>query len=113
MIKHMMGSYPIEIQQDYSGYASYSPEPRKSLFWNSSLNRLEMMTEGRFEEVPAMMTTVTLAEPALQAIEWAQRKMREEQEIEQLCQTTPALADLRDKFRATLCLVRNNDGQQQ
>lgn len=112
MIRDILSSYPIQIQTVNNNYPSYSPTIHRPVFWNTTTNQLEIMGDDRFEPAPSVSLTVTISQPAQEAIEWAQRKMQEEQEIEQLCQTTPALADLRDKFRATLCLVRNNNGQQ-
>lgn len=93
-------------QSDYSSRSG-------SVRWNSSTNQLEILDESNtsfpaYFPVPAQNFSITIDPEIESAMFWAVKKMKEEQEIERLCQETPALADLRDKFLTMVALTRSS-----
>ena len=57
------------------------------------------------------LAQVGLTDAASAAIDWVQKKMEEEKKLDELCETHPGLADVRDKFEMMKRLVVTSEEQ--
>ena len=83
--------------------------------WNGATQRLEVSTGSSW--MP-LNTTVNIStnQEVLNVLDWAQKKMFEEKELEELANTSPAINDLvnqikekKDQIKMIQTLIKNND----
>lgn len=81
--------------------------------YNTSINCVEI-TDGMSWHQYRPGATVDLSSDAQNALDWAYRKMQEEQRLSQLMAQHPGLRDLHERFQVMLALVQqsqdNNNG---
>lgn len=101
------GSQALQIDTQCTTWAI---PPSGPLYWNRESNRIEVIEVGQYSAtkhgLPGSTSVVHLSPDTVEVLDWARRKMKEEQELESLCQSNPALLDLRDKFLTTAALIR-------
>ena len=80
--------------------------------WYAPGSRLEVMNENTW--IPLHGGQVTIhPDPELgSAMEWAKRKMAEEQQLKALCEKHPGLKDVKEKYEVMLALVRENESSE-
>jgi hypothetical protein len=86
-----------------SGYASNAPAGQ--VWWDTTLQCLKV-SDGNTWFTIQPSVDIGLSRMADEAIEWAHRKMREEQELEELMKEYPGLKDAKQQFDVMLALVR-------
>lgn len=59
--------------------------------------------------IQSSYATVGLSMTAEEAIQWARTKMKEEQELDDLCKKHPALAEAYDRLQIIKALVKQSD----
>lgn len=89
-----------------NGYASNAPAGH--VWWDTTTQCLKV-SDGSNGIPIQPQSTIGLSPMADEAIEWAQRKMQEEQELEELMKKHPGLKDAKQQFDVMLALVKSYD----
>lgn len=84
----------------------YSSSDRLPVFWNNSTQQLEVLVNNTFQPIPSSHVYVSLPPDVVDVIEWAKERKAEHKRLDELCQSHPTLANLKDQFEMTLALVR-------
>lgn len=67
--------------------------------YNASHQCTEIFDGNAWTRLPSNAATVDLASDSKQALDWAKKKMQEEQQRQTLAENNPAFADLLNQFR--------------
>ena len=89
-----------------NGYASNAPAGQ--VWWDTTLQCLKV-SDGNTWFTIQPSVDIGLSPSTEEAINWAQRKMREEQELKELMKKHPGLKDAKQQFDVMLALVKNYD----
>ena len=114
MIKHIhSNTNHIQINNGYSNVPPISPGAQSAgmLRWNTSSNSIEVYNGVAWFSVETN-TNIFLGNDAQQAIDWAVKKMQEEDRLKSLMDRHPGLKDLNDKFRVMLALCQEEENTQ-
>lgn len=103
----------IEINNSYSNVPPISPGAQSAgiLRWNTSSNSIEVYNGVAWFSVETS-ANILLSPDAQQAVDWAVKKMREEDRLQSLMARHPGLKDLNDKFRVMLALCQDKENLQ-
>jgi hypothetical protein len=94
MIKVNVNGYPIVYQYD-----TYSlPGHTGAVQWNGGTRRFEVSTGSSWAPIDNNVT-LNCDENLTQIIKWAEKKMREEKELEILSKSYPAIQDLMNQIK--------------
>lgn len=66
--------------------------------WNPNMNCIEVNDGNMWKSINMDYTTIQMNPVAEAAIDWAQRKMNEERDLDELCKRFPGLQKARDNF---------------
>lgn len=104
MINNIIAGAGISVSSPYRQHVSVTGSVR----WNGALHILEVMDQANWLPLYNSYdtTTVTMSQEYINAIEWARKKMLEEEKILALCEQHPGLKDLKEKYELMLVLTR-------
>ena len=94
MIRHIMSNtYHLHVNRSGTGgpYISPGASGAGQVRFNPNMNRLEVNDGSVWLELMTQDFTLTISDQATKAIDWATRKMSEENEREQRARNNPAL----------------------
>lgn len=95
MIKIQNYGYPVVFQSDNT----YSlPSTTGAVQWNGSTRRFEVSTGSGWVAIDNTVTLNTDSQYGTM-VEWAKKKMQEEQELAKLAETDPTVKDLVDQIK--------------
>jgi hypothetical protein len=84
--------------------------PSGIMRWNSTKKCVEIMSNDDYgspvHEMPGTGYSIGVSPETNDILDWAQRKMQEEREIDIMCQQNAVLSDLKNKFLMTAALIR-------
>ena len=73
-----------------------------SVSWDSSSQNMKVYDGSVWMTVGGGSASVNLTPDALAILKWAKQKMQEEQDLQALCSTNPAIKDLVDQMNSTI-----------
>ena len=114
MIKSIhSSSNHIQIGQGYSNVPPISPGAQSAgmLRWNTNSNTIEVYNGIAWFSIETS-TNIFLGNDAQQAIDWAIKKMQDEEKLKSLMQKHPGLKDLNDKFEIMKALCYEEENKQ-
>lgn len=114
MIKHIHSSTNhIQIGQGYSNVPPISPGAQSAgiLRWNPNSNSIEVYNGVGWFGIETT-ADILLTPAAQQAIDWAIKKMKEEERLQSLMAQHPGLKDLKDKFEMMRVLCQQEENTQ-
>lgn len=79
--------------------------------WDTVNNQLLVFDGSNWVAVPSAHATIGLSTEAEQALTWAIKKQKEEQDLKQLLERSPALRDAYEKFQIVKTLVNEETRQ--
>ncbi len=95
MIKIQNYGYPVVFQSDNS----YSqPTATGAVQWNGMTKKFEVSTGGGWMAIDNTVQLNTDSQYA-SMVEWAKKKIQEEQELEKLAETDPTIRDLYNQIK--------------
>jgi hypothetical protein len=77
--------------------------------YNSNMQQFEINDGNSWLSIPSMHPTIGLSPDAEETLRWANRKMQEEQELNELMSQHPGLQELHDKFKMLEVLCRKEE----
>lgn len=103
----------IQIGQGYSNVPPISPGAQSAgmLRWNTNSNTIEVYNGIAWFDI-STSTNIYLNMDAQQALDWAVKKMREEEQLAQLMSRHPGLKELKDKFEIMKVLCEQEENTQ-
>jgi len=109
---YVSGGYMPVPSIPSSPYPSQGPDVSGMVRWNIVQSRMEVY-DGHSWVTLGSSATVGLTPEATGILDWARKKMQEEEQIEKLVATHPGIRDLKDKLDVMIALVRKeqNDSQ--
>ena len=114
MIKNIYsGSNHIQINPGYGNVPPISPGAQSAgmLRWNTGSNTIEVYNGIAWFSVDTT-ANISLSDPAQQALDWAVKKMQEEERLKDLMTKHPGLKDLNDKFEMMKVLCQQEENKQ-
>ena len=78
--------------------------------YNSNLQQLEV-NDGAVWLQLGQSSSISLTQEAEQALQWAQRQLKREQELDALAAQHPGIKDLREKLEIMVALVKQENQQ--
>jgi len=114
MIKNIYSSSNhIQINPGYGNVPPISPGAQSAgmLRWNTSSNTIEVYNGVAWFSVDTT-ANITLSDYAQQALDWAVKKMQEEERLQSLMSRHPGLKDLHDKYEIMKVLCQEEEKQQ-
>lgn len=102
-------TFPVYLNQSSPG------NPASGQIRYNNNNMIEVWDGSTWRQLNQSYTNISLDVGMVEAIEWAQRKMQEEKELEKLAKEYPILEDAMRDLEVIKVLVRgkrNNDIQQ-
>lgn len=114
MIKQIHSSTNhIQISTGYSSVPPISPGSQSAgmLRWNTSSNCIEVYNGIGWYSIETS-ANIFLGHDAQQAIDWAVKKMQEENQLKSLMEKHPGLRDLNDKFEMMRVLCQEEENKQ-
>ena len=114
MIKNIYSSSNhIQINPGYGNVPPISPGSQSAgmLRWNTSSNTIEVYNGVAWFSVDTT-ANISLSEPAQCALDWAVKKMQEEDRLKSLMDRHPGLKDLNDKFEIMKALCYEEENKQ-
>lgn len=114
MIKNIYSSSShILINPGYGNVPPISPGAQSAgmLRWNTSSNTIEVYNGVAWFSVDTT-ANISLSDSAQQALDWAVKKMQEEDRLKSLMDRHPGLKDLNDKFEIMKVLCQEEENQQ-
>lgn len=113
MIKTLMGNRYITVTGGASNptYINHSPTAQGvgNMRFNTALQQTEVFDGVNWLTVHTTNATVGLSHDAERAIEWAHKKVQEEERLHVLMEQHPGLKDLHEKFNVMLALIQKED----
>jgi hypothetical protein len=73
-----------------------------TLTFDPNSQQMKVYDGGSWQIVGGGSTTVNLTPNAISILKWAEKKMFEEQELQALCDSSPAIKDLVSEMRSTM-----------
>jgi hypothetical protein len=118
MIKNVTSYSPWLNVSSYVGATPYITNGIQApavgqIWWNSSRSRIEVYDGSQWHEMCNGHATVDLSPPAQDVMQWAQRKMQEEQELQRRMERHPGLRDAYERFQIMDVLTREEEKEQQ
>ena len=100
MIRGVTGGAHIIVANGYESKPYISPGAQSAgmVRYNSNMDYLEVYDGISWIPIGNAVPTVELSPLARQAVDWAMRKQREEDELKALMEQHPGLKDLHDKL---------------
>lgn len=94
-------------------YPGYGPKPAVTgmIRWNSGTQLMEVMDGQNWIPINPGPTTIQLDASIQTIIEWANRKIKEEKELEELMGKYPGLKEMHEKFEMMKVLVRDHSAE--
>lgn len=74
--------------------------------YNGNMNCIEVNDGNMWKQLEATYATVELTGEAQSILDWAKKKMYEEQQLDELCKKYPGLGKARDNYETFKRLVR-------
>ena len=114
MIKNIHSSTNhIQIGQGYSNVPPISPGSQSAgmLRYNTSSNAIEVYNGVAWFSIETT-ADIMLSPVAQHAMDWAIKKMKEEEQLQSLMSRHPGLKDLNDKFEIMKVLCQEEEKQQ-
>jgi hypothetical protein len=111
MINNLSSGFGISITGDSSMRPYISPGGQSAgiIRYNTSSNNLEVYDGMSWQALTSSGSTyISLNRESQDAIEWAQRKMQEERNLQQLIDNHIGLRDAYEKFKIMEALTRND-----
>jgi hypothetical protein len=107
MIKGIIGNNFIRVTggTPSTPYVSTGAVGSGMVRWNSNMSCLEINDGCCWVTMPTGVATVDLDTDVINTIEWAKRKMLEEQQLDELCKKYPGLDRARSNFETFKQLV--------
>jgi hypothetical protein len=111
MIKSIISGYGITVQNSSMSYPYVSPGSNGAgmVRYNSNMQQFEINDGITWLSIPLMNPTIGLSPDAELALRWANKKMQEEQELNELMSQHPGLQELHDKFKMLEVLCRKEE----
>ena len=81
------------------------------LRWNPNMNCMEVNDGNMWKTINMDYTTIQMNPTAEAAIDWAQRKMNEERDLDELCKRFPGLQKARDNFEMFRRLAESSNSR--
>lgn len=95
MIKIQNSGYPVVFQMDNSYIL---PSITGAVQWNGMSKKFEVSNGSNWMAIDNSITLNSDAEYG-NIVQWARKKMQEEQELERLAETDPTIKDLYDQLK--------------
>jgi hypothetical protein len=87
---------------------TYCGAPTGQVWWDGSTQRLKVVTgPGQSMDLHSNSANIEFRPEVNRILEWAERKMQEEDQLDQLCKKFPNLEEARREFEVLLALVKN------
>lgn len=109
MIRGLNGGAHILVSNTYESKPHISPGAQSAgmVRYNSNMDCLEVYDGMNWFTVGTAHPTVELSPMARQAVDWAIRKQREEDDLQALMKQHPGLKDLHDKLEMMKILCQD------
>lgn len=109
MIKNILGGPGINVSSGYGApYISPGAQSAGMTRYNTSTQNLEVY-DGNAWLTITNDSSVSLDNSTMEVIDWARKKMLEEQRLEQLMKQHPGLRDTYEKFEIMKALCSNDE----
>lgn len=95
MIRTTLNGYPI-VSQSENTYSL--PSYTGTVQWNGTMKKFQVSNGSGWTDIDNTVT-YNVDTKLLQIMEWAEKKMREEKELEQLAKNYPAINDLLNQLK--------------
>jgi hypothetical protein len=105
MIDYVVGGEFMNVTSSKGAvpYLNSNPNPMTgSLAFDSSTQSMKVFDGNNWQIVGGGSATVNLTPNAISILKWAEKKMFEEQELQALCDSSPAIKDLVSEMRSTM-----------
>jgi hypothetical protein len=111
MIRSINAGAHIVVSDGYPHRPSISPGAQSAgmVRYNTNTDNLEVYDGIGWQPIGTAQPTVELSPLARQAVDWAVRKQREEDELEALMKKHPGLKELNDKFEMMKVLCQEEE----
>jgi hypothetical protein len=111
MIKGIVGGNYVRVVDGSPGAPYISPGSSGSgmVRWNPNLSCLEINDGNCWIRMPTGYASVELDPIVINTIDWARKKMSEEQQLDELCKKYPGLQRARDNFETFKRLVLSEE----
>ncbi|CAB4133655.1 hypothetical protein UFOVP257_377 [uncultured Caudovirales phage] len=113
MIRGINGGSHILVSNTYESKPHISPGSLSAgmVRYNSNMDCLEVYDGISWFTIGTAQPTVELSPMARQAVDWAIRKQREDDELEALMKKHPGLKDLHDKLEMMKVLCQEEENK--
>jgi hypothetical protein len=81
--------------------------------YNGNMNCIEVNDGNMWKQLESSYATVELTVEAQAILNWAKKKMQEEQQLDELCEKYPGLGKARDNFKTFKRLVDSTENLSQ
>ncbi len=109
MIKHIVAGPGVSVTGSFSPpYISPGSQSAGMVRYNTSTQNAEVY-DGNAWLTMSSSPSVSLSNDTIEVLEWARKKMQEEQKLEQLMQRHPGLRDTHEKFEIMKALCSKEE----
>lgn len=103
-MKHFIHSKTLVVNQS-SAFAAHTGQ----VWWDSASNSFRVVTgPGQSHELGSGSINLELNPDIERVLQWASRKMQEEEQMDQLCKRYPNLEEARREFDALYAILREH-----
>lgn len=87
---------------------TYCGAPTGEVWWDSNTQRFKVVIgPGQSMDLQTNVANIEFRPEVARILEWAERKMKEEAQLDQLCQEYPNLDQARREYEVLLALLKN------
>jgi len=105
MIDYVVGGEFMNVTSSKGAvpYLSHNPNPMTgAVSYDSSSQNMKVFDGNSWQTVGGGSAVVNLTPNAIAILRWAEKKMFEEQELNALCESSPAIKDIVHEMRTTM-----------
>lgn len=88
---------------------TYYGAPTGAIWWDSNTQGFKVVTgPGQSADLPMHSANIEFRPEISRILGWAERKMQEDEQLDQLCKRYPNLAEARKEFEALYNLLKDH-----